>query len=135
MAPIDRQGKQGNSHPSYLLLFKSAFCFSSLVFVLCFAQGTLGYPFRKTISLASSKFEPIGGFAFSYPLPRNYLPRGYQSASARLWENGTILSCYSPRETSVTAVGQGIFAISNEGQLIFSATDNSDPRVNRREYS
>src|ERR1700688_2528767 len=37
MAPIDRQGKQGNSHPSYLLLFKSAFCFSSLVFVLCFA--------------------------------------------------------------------------------------------------
>jgi hypothetical protein len=135
MAPIDRQGKQGNSHPSYLLLFKSAFCFSSLVFVLCFAQGTLGYPFRKTISLASSKFEPVGGFAFSYPLPRNYLPRGYQSASARLRENGTILSSYSPRETSVIAVGQGIFAISNEGRLIFSATDNSDARVNGREYS
>ena len=95
----------------------------------------LGYPFRKTISLASSKFEHIGGFADSYPLPRNYSPRGAQTASARLRENSTILSSYSPQETSVTAVGQGIFAISGEGRLLFSATDNSDPRLNRRQYS
>jgi hypothetical protein len=119
----------------HLLLFKSAFWFSSLVFVLCFAQGMLGYPFRKTISLASSKFEPVGGFAYSYPLPRNYSPRGAQTASARLRENGTVLSSYSPRETSVRAVGQGIFAISNEGRLLLSATDNSDPRINGRQYS
>jgi len=50
------------------------------------------YPFRKEISLASSKFEPVGGFAYSYPLPRNYSPRGAQTVSARLRENDTILS-------------------------------------------
>src|SRR5208282_2126776 len=136
MAPmLDRQRKQANSHPSHLLLFKSAFWFSSLVFILCFAQAMLGYPFRKAIPLASSKCEPVGGFAYSYPLPRNYLPRGAQTASARLRENDTILSTYSPREASVTAVGQGIFAISNEGRLLFSTTDNSDPRINGRQYS
>ncbi len=138
MAPmLDRQGKQASSHPSHLLLYlsNSAFWLSSLVFVLCFAQEMLGYPFRKTILLASSKFEPVGGFAYSYPLPREYSPRGAQKASARLRENDTILSSYSPRETSVTAVGQGIFAISNEGRLLFSTTDNSDPRINRRQYS
>ena len=129
------QRKQANSHSSQLLIFKSAFCFATLVFVLCSAQGLLGYPFRKTISLASSKFEPVGGFAYSYPLPRNYSPRGHQIASARLWENGITLSSYSPREESVIAVGRGIFAISNEGRLIFSATDNSDPRINGRNYS
>jgi hypothetical protein len=32
-------------------------------------------------------------------------------------------------------VGQGIFAISSEGLLTFSATDNSDPRINGRKYS
>lgn len=132
---FDPQGKPANSPPSHLLLFKSAFWLSSLVCVLCFAQGLLGYPFRKTISLASSKIEPVGGFAYSYPLPRNYSPKGAQTASARLRENGVILSSYSPRETSVTAVGQGIFAISTEGRLLFSATDNSDPRINGRHYS
>jgi hypothetical protein len=126
--------RQADWHSSHFLLFKIIFCFASFVFILCFTQGVFGYPFRKTILLASSKFEPVGRFAYSYSLPRNYSPRGYQSASARLWENSTILSTYSPREISVAEVGQGIFALSNEGRLIFSATDNSDPRVNSRKY-
>jgi hypothetical protein len=132
---LDRQGKQHSSHLGHAPLIQGAFWFSTFVFVLCLAQGLLGYPFRKTFSLASSKVEHVGGFAYSYPLPRNYSPRGAQTASARLREGGTILSSYSPRETSVISVGQGIFAISNEGRLLFSATDNSDPRINYRQYS
>jgi hypothetical protein len=132
---LDRQGKQHSSHPSHAPLFQGAFWFSTFVFVLCLAQGLLGYPFRKTFSLASSKVEHVGGFAYSYPLPRNYSPRGAQTASARLREGGAILSSYSPREKSVISVGQGIFAISNEGRLLFSASDNSDPRINYRQYS
>jgi hypothetical protein len=132
---LNRQGKQANPYPRHLLIFKSAFWFSLLVFALCFAQGILGYPFRKTISLAASKFEPVGGFAYSSPLPRNYTPRGAQSALARLREDGTILSSYSSRETSVATVGHGIFTISTRGRLLFSASDNSDPRINGRKYS
>jgi hypothetical protein len=131
---LDRQRYRLNSYPRYLLLLKTAFWFSSLGFVVCFVQGVLGYPFRKTISLASSKFEPAGGFAYSYPLPGSYSPRGAQKASATLRENRTVLSFYSPRETSVKSVGKGMFTISGE-TLIISATDNSDPRINGREYS
>jgi hypothetical protein len=136
MAPtLVRLVKQTDSHSNHFLLFKTVFCFASLAFILCFAQGLLGYPLRKTIVLTSSKFESVGGFAYSCPLPRNYSPLGRQSASARLWENGTVLSTYSPREASVTEVGQGIFTLSHEGRLIFSATDNSDPRINGRKYT
>jgi hypothetical protein len=136
MAPsLDRQRKQGRSPKSRSLLLKIAFWFLALAFVLCCAQGMLGYPFRKTILLASSKFEPVGGFAYSYPLPRNYTPRGAQAASARLRENGVILSSFSSRATSVATVGQGIFAISRKGGLLLSATDNSDPRENGRLYA
>jgi hypothetical protein len=136
MAPmLDRRGKQAKSYPSHLLLFKSVFWFSSLVFALFFTQGMIGYPFRKTVQLAASKIEPRDGFAYSYPLPRYYSPRGAQSASARLRENDTVLSSYSPRETSVTTLGQGIFTISADSRLIFSASDNSDPRINGRTYS
>jgi hypothetical protein len=136
MAPsLDRQGKQARSTKNHSLLLKSAFWSVALAFLLCCAQGMLGYPFRKTILLASSKFQPLGGFAYSYPLPRNYTPRGAQAASARLRENSVFLSTFSPRATSVATVGQGIFAISREGQLLISATDNSDPRENGRLYA
>ena len=134
---LDRRGKQARARLSHwrLFLYKSVFCFSSLGFVLCCAQGFLGLPFRKTISLAPSKIEPVAGFAYAYSLPRKYSPSSAQIASARLRENGTILSSYSPRETSVIAVGQGTFTVSKEGRLIISATDNSDPRINGRQYS
>jgi hypothetical protein len=132
---LDRQGKQANSRQSHWLLLKSAFWFASVLFVFCVVQGMLGYPFRKTIALASSKIAPDGGFAYSYPLPREYSPRRAQAASARLRENGTILSSFSSQETSVTTVGRGIFAISGKKRLLFSATDNSDPRTNGRQYS
>jgi len=133
--PVDRQVKQARSQQTHSLLLKCAFGFVALAFLLCFVQAMLGYPFRKTILLAASKFTPAGGFAYSYPLPRNYTPRGAQAASARLRENGVILCSYSPKETSVAKVGQGIFAISREGRLLLSATDNSDPRLNGRLYA
>ncbi|MBV8639924.1 MAG: hypothetical protein JO070_00960, partial [Verrucomicrobia bacterium] len=136
MAPsVDHQVKQARSHQTHSLLLKIAFGFVALAFLFCWVQGTLGYPFRKTILLAASKFKPVGGFAYSYPLPRNYTPRGAQAASARLRENGVTLSSYSPKETSVAKVGQGIFTISREGRLLLSATDNSDPRANGRPYA
>jgi hypothetical protein len=132
---LDRQGEQANSRRNHWLLLQSTFCFVSVLFVICIAQGMLGYPFRKTIALASSKIAPAGGFAYSYPLPHDYSPKGAQAASARLRENGRILSFFSSQETSVTTVGRGIFAISGQDRLLFSATDNSDPRTNGRCYS
>ena len=102
--------------------------------VLCAAQGIFGYPFRKTIALDAAKFVPVEGFAYSAPLLPQYSPRGGQSMSARLYEENSVSSLYSPRAASVSRIGKGIFSFPEKGRLLFSATDNSDPRTNGRFY-
>ena len=117
------------------LLVVGLFWLTSLAFVVCGIQGMLGYPFRRTIALDTAKFVWAGGFAYSSALPSQYSPRGAQAASARLRENGRVISSYSQRETSVARVGRGIFSVPERGRLLFSSTDNSDPRTNGRKYS
>ena len=117
------------------LLVVGLFWLTSLAFVVCGIQGMLGYPFRRTIALDTAKFVWAGGFAYSSALPSQYSPRGAQAASARLRENGRVISSYSQRETSVAKVGRGIFSVPERGRLLFSSTDNSDPRTNGRKYS
>jgi hypothetical protein len=77
--------------------------------VLCAVQGRLGYPFRKTIALGTTKFVPVEGSAYSAPLLAQYTPWGAQAASARLYEDTTVSSRYSQRATSVSGFGKGIF--------------------------
>jgi hypothetical protein len=107
-----------------------AFC----ALVLCAAQAMFGCPFRKTIVLNPAKFLPVEGFAYSAPLLRKFSPRGAQSASARLYEDVRVSSLYSQRAKSVIRFGQGIFSFPEKGRLLFSASDNSDPRINGRIY-
>src|SRR5215468_3024855 len=102
--------------------------------ILGFAQGFFGYPFRKIIPLDNARFAPAEGFAYSVPLPLEYSPRGAQASSAKLYEDAQISQFYSHRAASVSAVGKGIFSFGRGGLLIFSSTDNSDPRTNKRIY-
>jgi len=102
--------------------------------ILGFAQGFFGYPFRKVIPLDNARFAPAEGFAYSVPLPLEYSPRGAQASSAKLYEDAKISQFYSHRAASVSAVGKGIFSFGRGGLLIFSSTDNSDPRANKRIY-
>jgi hypothetical protein len=102
--------------------------------VLCAAQAMFGYPFRKTIVLDPGKFLPVEGFAYSAALAPKFTPRGAQSASARLYEGEKVSSLYSQRAKSVSRFGQGIFSFPEKGRLLFSASDNSDPRINGRIY-
>jgi hypothetical protein len=102
--------------------------------ILGVAQGFFGYPFRKIISLDSTQFAPAEGFAYLVPLPLEYSPRGAQSSSAKLYEDANISQFYSHRADSVSKVGKGIFSFARGGSLLFSSTDNSDPRTNGRIY-
>jgi hypothetical protein len=102
--------------------------------VLCVLQGIFGYPFRKTIALDSAKFVPVEGFAYSAHLSAQYSPWGAQSTSARLYEDAKVSSLYSQRATSVSRFGKGIFSFPEKRRLRFSASDNSDPRINGRNY-
>jgi hypothetical protein len=124
-----------NFQPRRLILIRGAFWFASLSLAFCAIQGTSGYPFRLTIALDPAKLHPTGGFAYSSPLPLRYSPRGAQTDSVNIRENGKIFSVYSPREGSVARVGQGIFSVPEQGRLVFSTTDGSDPRTNGRNYS
>jgi hypothetical protein len=124
-----------NLHLFFSVLLRGAFLLASLSLVLCVVQGISGYPFRATIALDPAKFYPAGGFAYSSPLRARYSPRGSQTASVNIRENGKIFSVYSPREVSVAGVGQGIFSVPEQGRLVFSTTDGSDPRTNGRNYS
>ena len=134
LTPDHPTGRTGSSKCPPLLVL-SLFSLASLAFVVCGIQGMLGYPFRRTIALDTAKSIWAGGFAYSSALPSQYSPRGAQSASARLRENGRVIASYSPWETSVAKVGRGIFSVPERGRLLFSSTDNSDPRTNGRKYS
>jgi SAM-dependent methyltransferase len=107
---------------------------ASCALVLCAVQGIFGYPFRKTIALDPAKFIPVEGFAYSAPLLAQYSPWGAQSASARLYEDTRVSFLYSQQATSVSEIGKGIFSFPKKGRLFFSASDNSDPRINGRNY-
>ena len=101
---------------------------------LCAVQAIFGYPFRKTVTLNPANFVPAEGFAYSAPLLAQYSPWGAQSRSARLYEDSRVSILYSQRPTSVSRIGKGIFSFPKKGELLFSATDNSDPRINGRIY-
>jgi hypothetical protein len=107
---------------------------ASCALVLCAMQGIFGYPFRKTIALDPAKFVPFEGFAYSTPFLAQYSPWGAQSASARLYEDSRVSFLYSQRVISVSKIGEGIFSFPQKGRLLFSASDNSDPRTNGRNY-
>jgi hypothetical protein len=126
---------RSDSYQGRARLVVGLFWFTSLAFVVWGIQGMFGCPFRRTIALDTAKFVWVGGFAYSSSLPSLYSPRGAQTASARLHENGRVIATYSQREASVAKVGGGIFSIPDRGRLLFSSTDNSDPRTNGRKYS
>jgi hypothetical protein len=111
-----------------------ALLLASCVLLLCAVQGILGYPFRRTIALDRAKFIPVEGYAYSASFSPQYSPWGAQSASARLYENTKVSFLYSQRATSVSRIGKGIFSFPQKGRLLFSASDNSDPRLNGRNY-
>src|SRR5260370_7656680 len=102
-----------------------------VIFVL---EGIFGYPLRKTIALDAAKFVPVEGFAYSAPLPAQYSPWDAQSTSATLYEDAKVSSLYSQRATSVSRFVKGIFSFPQTPRLLFSATHNSDPRINGRSY-
>ena len=123
-------------HPDQRLFRFTVFAVvvAACTLVLCALQGIFGYPFRKTIALVTTKFVRVEGSAYSAPLLAQYTPWGAQAASARLYEDTTVSSLYSQRATSVSRFGKGIFSFPEKGQLLFSASDNSDPRTNGRNY-
>ncbi len=119
----------------YTILALLVFWLTTVGMVGCLVQADLGYPFRTSIKLEASKISSLAGDAYVAPIPHRYLPLGGQATSSRLNENSHVSFFYSPNLTSVERAGSGIYSFVEGKGLIFSATDNSDPRSNGRNYS
>jgi hypothetical protein len=119
----------------YSLFLLSIFWLASCALAGCLVQAEFGYPFRRTVHLDASRIAPLAGHAYVAPIPHWYLPLGGQATSSRLIEGTHTSTLYSQNVTSVGRLGLGIFSFTEGVGLIFSATDNSDPRSNDRRYA
>ena len=91
-------------------------------------------PLRATVSPA--RLSPDGGFCYTTPLGSDYLGGGMQDvppSTLRLFENGKELGPAHAAHVDIRAKGGGRFSHWNT-TLYFSASDNSDPRTNGRNY-
>ncbi len=96
---------------------------------------------RIEYRVPSERITPKRGHSYAYELPG----RGYwrvrsddgldrRRAKSQLHEDGEPLGPDHGNHRSIASVGMGKFS-HWQGQLFFSASDNSDPRANGRSYS
>lgn len=82
-------------------------------------------------------FEPAGGHAFSSTLPRKVPPGNSLENIVRsdllLLEDGQPLGPMNALQDRVRGVGRGAYS-HWQSELVFSTSDNTDPRTNGRRY-
>jgi hypothetical protein len=113
-----------------------ALVLSALGFYGCFS----GVPI--TVSIEPNSIQPYGGRAYAAPVepplwflwtPHDSLVAPVQSNMVLL-ENGIVVAPAHAQHVLIQKSGAGAFSDWG-GQLVFSTTDNSDPRQNGRIYS
>jgi len=109
--------------------------------VLIFA-GVLVYLHSNALFFLAWERDPLnikdaihrGGYAYEIPLGIDWLDRRDLGASpAIIYEDGILLKYPNTPPFSVDRRGKGRFSVE-EGALILSSSDNSDPRTNGRFY-
>lgn len=107
-------------------------------FLLLVHNHVLSLVPERTWVLPASSFERVQPAQFPVVAARvDGVPddnRYTQRSRLRLWENGRLLPLKLYRFDAVLDIGQGIW-VHRDGRVIFTATDNSDPRTNGRTYS
>ena len=86
------------------------------------------------VKIAADDVQPESGFAYETKLNRAVALDRMSLNRIYLSEDTQAIARFSPRQISVSEVGRGIFTILNGLNLVFSASDNSDPRTNGRNY-
>ncbi len=110
----------------------------ALCLVLFVIQIKLGRPLGHSIaipidSIKQEKPHPLGNHAFSFRLPVELASEKDGPRRAKIYENGRLLPYYAKSRPEVNYLGQGAFFVKKR-IVLFSATDNTDPRTNGRRY-
>jgi hypothetical protein len=86
------------------------------------------------VEIAADDVQPESGVAYKAKLNRAVAVKRMSFNRIYLSEDTQAIARFSPGQNSASEVGRGIFTILNGSNLIFSASDNSDPRTNGRNY-
>jgi hypothetical protein len=89
---------------------------------------------RRPFSAPLQDIRHEGGNCFLAPLPDHLLSDQESASALKVYEDGKEIGPAHASHADIRSIGLGRF--SHWGpQLYFSASDNSDPTVNRRTYS
>jgi hypothetical protein len=115
------------------------FLFGSIVLIFAgitvFLHSNAFYFFdweRKSLDMKEAVYE--GGYSYKLPLGINWMDRKVLGESpAIVYEDNVPLKRPNSTQFSTNKLGKGRYSIQ-DGNLIISASDNSDPRTNGRRY-
>ena len=110
-----------------------------LTSILLAAAVTFGIPIKSSLHSASIKSSPENGFLAQLPelsWPLSAItdgPRAPRASATELLEDGRPLGPAHTDHTLIRSLGQGRYSHWQD-KLVFSTSDNSDPRTNGRRY-
>lgn len=111
-------------------------CFASLLLLIHNYGCPLFFPGHLKLAPAKIRPEKPGTPSFAYTVPFNHSePNDDYDWRSRvmLYEDGAPMLGNRAAHVTIETIGIGYFS-HDPGRLIFSATDNSDPRTNGKEY-
>ena len=88
----------------------------------------------KKLPLNSSEFFPAGGNMYQFLISPQWNQSDMNRSPAVILEDGVKLGTPNALNQEIIDKGMGRYVIKN-GYLYFSSSDNSDPRLNQREYA
>lgn len=92
---------------------------------------THAYPPSTAVLIKLHTFQKSDGFAYESPFDPAQFGK---SERLEVYENKNSLGPADAAPSDISSLGQGRYLLKDKGQLIFSTSDNSDPRSNGRYY-
>jgi hypothetical protein len=103
--------------------------------LLIYLHGTNIFPLSRTMEpLKTENAVPIGGYGYKLDLELDWNDRRFPGGStAVVYENGVPLKRPNHGQSEIQIRGKGRYSTEN-GELFFSASDNSNPQNNGKKY-
>lgn len=135
------KGRMGNffSSKKFILPLVILWAVSLAAVILLLLPGNrLSSGFKQVLPVAVQNAQPSGHGPYSYivPMGTKLLTQNdtFQSPT-QLYEDERALGPGNSQHADIGSKGMGRFSFWKGGSLIFSSSDNSDPRTNGRQYT
>ena len=132
---ITSLGFQRKSTANYLYALGIIILITPGILVALYAHAILHLPFaEQRITLQAKDAKRERGYQYILPLGINWMSQADLGLSpAVVYESGVPMALPNSKPKSIRYDGNGRYSVS-EGNLLFSSSDNTDPRINGRKY-